>query len=447
MIYVPGNISRQWYLSGALLLLVAIFASNSFAGNITKHANQINKQSIESLKIFGVRRALSLKVLQQQLRACSSRKNCSNKVKYMGGMTYIAGYLLDRANQDIILLGRADEGSPRLHTDDFILTLQNSWYRYAKRSGHTVYYRDIGCTIDPQPSVLKKLQSVGAKLSKARSQQATAKQLQAWNQICRLPQRVKVFGIPNDTRLSKIIVNADYLLKKIVDGSVPSRVKAVPSLLAMTKLNVRQQLNRNDGVAIDLDSMNRFWLASGSNQFSYYRNIVFLKKSPIILKTESERLRRDGKRIKSTGKVNRLASKFAANFSKHYEQISRQHKIYKDLNNVFRFAAISKALKNKKAFEKADFSGTYILKKYQPQKVAVARQLPGHAHIGNLKVTKRIANGTSVITVKLPSCGGVDMGMRIRAKNFKIDTTGSLKRVKTRAISNRPTGNSLWWFI
>ena len=56
-----------------------------------------------------------------------------------------------------------DASLPPLYFEDLVIALRNAWLRYARLEGNTRIYEDPGCSIDPEPAVLRKLQALGGK--------------------------------------------------------------------------------------------------------------------------------------------------------------------------------------------------------------------------------------------------------------------------------------------
>ena len=102
-------------------------------------------------------RAVSLSVLQNRLQ---QSQPAAGTMK-MAGLTSITGYVEDKSNQDLVLLGTTNASLPPLHTEDFVVALRYAFLKYAEFKDNTYYYSYPGCSIDPQPEVLAELQHVG----------------------------------------------------------------------------------------------------------------------------------------------------------------------------------------------------------------------------------------------------------------------------------------------
>src|SRR5262245_49836823 len=140
-----------------VLVLVALLCSvqSSLA---TCTADTSNTLTLET-------RAVSLKILQAKLRSCSPTGSCPKELLELGGLKRVTGYVVHKENHDLILMGYADSGRPEaplppLHLEDFVVAMRSAWLKYAAVQSNTISYTPPGCSIDPQPTVLKKLQDI-----------------------------------------------------------------------------------------------------------------------------------------------------------------------------------------------------------------------------------------------------------------------------------------------
>src|SRR6266404_6066287 len=74
--------------------------------------------------------AISLKALQARVSACKKAEACPKEAQSLYGLTRIDGFVVDRENHDIVLLGAQAQDEPPLHLDDFLVALRNLHGRY-----------------------------------------------------------------------------------------------------------------------------------------------------------------------------------------------------------------------------------------------------------------------------------------------------------------------------
>jgi hypothetical protein len=104
---------------------------------------------------------------------------------HLAGLTRVDGYVVDRVNDDVILFGVA-ESAPELHVGDLVVALRNAALAYAELRGNTYYYSAPGCSIDPDPDVIRQLQYIGNEIFQ-NAASGSESGLERWNRICRQP--------------------------------------------------------------------------------------------------------------------------------------------------------------------------------------------------------------------------------------------------------------------
>ena len=139
---------------------------------------------------------------------------------------------------------------PPLYLEDFVIALRNAWLKYAPLQGNTYVYSHPGCSIDPNPRTLQRLQAIGQRVRNSSSFAQVENDLRAWHRTCAEPQSVKVMGIPFNTHFAQVMVKADYDMKSMVDGSNSLDIPGLISLTDMTLNQIRQAVTQNKRVSI-----------------------------------------------------------------------------------------------------------------------------------------------------------------------------------------------------
>ncbi|MCP4367294.1 MAG: DUF1598 domain-containing protein [Deltaproteobacteria bacterium] len=243
-----------------------------------------------------------------------------------------------------------------------------------------------------------------------------------WCKICPQPQDVKVLGIPFHTRFSKVMVEADYYMKRLINGSVELDIDGFQSL---TKMYDDKKIISNNV------EMNRFWFFPAENSYREDRGIVIISKSDVILGTEEEYLSRENK-IKGRGKADSVAKEFAEYFSANFTEIAEIKPIYKKLEALFRFVSLAKLIKQKDAFSLSGLHLDYLMHKFPITETHVETTLEGLYNIGK--------HGYTHMT-----CGGVSIEIVPKNEYFTRDRSGELERLREIILSARPSLSSLAW--
>jgi len=194
-------------------------------------------------------RFVSLKQLESEVAAArAAGKDVPEAVRYMAGLQRVKYVLVYPEKQDIVLAGPAEgwkvdslgcvvgatSNRPVLTLDDLMVAL-----RVAESSN-----RDgISCSIDPTPAGLQRMQQLNRKLSS--NAQVASRQMEEAVGM----QTISVTGVPTTSHFARVIVAADFRMKRLAMNMEPAPVDGMPSYLAMIKRGSSQSL------------MPRFWLA------------------------------------------------------------------------------------------------------------------------------------------------------------------------------------------
>jgi hypothetical protein len=384
--------------------------------------------------------AVSLRALQNKLKTCQQAGNCSKELLQMGSLRTVMGFVADENNRDVILFGLGNPAVPPLSVEDLAVALRNAWNKYAYLDGGA--YRAPGCSIDPDPSVTRELDAIGQRMDNASSEGPIEAAIGDWQEVCRRPQTVRVLGIPFDTHFAEVMVGADYDLKTLADGSAALDVPGFTSLMDRMAGERQKALTGRADVALQRSSLNRFWFCPGDNIYEENQGVVLIEQCPVKLLTE--RMHSDaGGRLSGTSSTDDQAQDFTEVFSALFERISEQRPVYRQLENLFRLAAIADALNSRYSDGKVDLR--YLLDEFPVSQTAVAHNLPGREAVKKIEHREDSQSGYTTYRLWIPSCGGVDLGMRNAPKQFLPDTSGRLLSLGKGILSSKGSRESPYW--
>jgi hypothetical protein len=389
-------------------------------------------------------RAVSLNVLQSRLKEAEKKGATPKELLHLAGLKRITGYVVDRPNRDLILVGLLDNSLPSLYTEDFVVALRNAVRKYAERRGNTIIYSHPGCSIDPDPKTMKRLDAARRQIFSLSSYEKIEKELQKWHKICRSPQHVRVLGIPFNTRFAWAMVKADYDMKRLVDGFDTLKISGFSSLPDMTLDLVKRDVIQGRPVSVSLSSLNRFWFYPGENRYLEDKGVVTIERCQVLLLTEAEYSARGG-RIVGSGRADPLAHRFCEIFTAKYADVARQRSIYAELENLFRFVALAKILKFKSAPNEAGIDLNYLLERFQVAQTPVSQQLPGRSNVKEFKHRQDVPGGYRIAQLWIPTCGGVGININVSRNNFMTATTGDLAELSALIMNTRPSPDALFW--
>jgi hypothetical protein len=385
-------------------------------------------------------RVVSLRVLQERARQCMVAGRCPEIIRFFCDLRRVNGYVIDAGNTDILLIGDTNADFPPLHLEDFVIALRNVWWKYAPLHDNTYYYSSPGCTIDPDPEVLQQLMDLRDAMNSGAGDMDRT--LNEWREICDQPQTVGVFGIPFHSRFAKVMVDADYLMKTIVNGSREMEIEGFRSLMDMSLDEYRDGVLRGEPVAISM--MNRFWFYPGENLYTEAPGILLITRCDVQLLTEEEHLTHGGA-VTGTGQPNPLAKIFTQSFSERYQQIADREPIYKELEDLFRFVALAKLMKEYKAPVESGLELGYFMDGFPVLDTPVDSTLPGLSNVKWTEHRRDMPGGYELLTLTLPSCGGVSIDFTIDKGNVQPDPSGSAGPIKNVVLASRPAPDTLFW--
>lgn len=429
---MQGRSSRKFPICVVTLLLTLFMVAGAQAADPKQASDQPSKG-----------RAVSLKVLEERVKRCMAKRKCPENILELCGLKKIHGFVIDEKNRDLILVGKVDTTtSPPLYLEDFVIAFRNVWWKYAPLKGNTYYYSAPGCSIDPNPETIQRLQQVGSRILSGAGEMENT--LHKWDTICGEPQTVRVLGTPFDTHFAKITVDADYYMKRLVNGSVSLAIDGFESLTDMTLNNAKEDVIQNRPISMPLSCLNRFWFFPGENRYVEDKGVVLIKRCQVKLLTEEEFLTKRGQ-VAGTGQANPLAQTFSENFSAKYKEISQKKPIYTELESLFRFVALAKVMRHKDALSEAGVNLDYLLNRYPIRRTYVNRTLPGLSHVKGFEHRRDFPGGYQIAQLSLPSCGGVSIDIRISKANFVRDKTGRLLELRQAVLKARPSLDALYW--
>jgi hypothetical protein len=352
--------------------------------------------------------AVSLRILQERLIGIPRGGKIPEDIATFGGMTEICGYMIDEEKRDIILLGRADPSKPPLFFDDFVIALRNAWNEYAERSQNTIIYSFPGCSIDPSPKVLAKLTSIVSDVNNGDDPGSINRQITEWHKTCRENQTVRVMGVPRETRFAGIMVQADYDMKGIADGSDSLEIPGFSGLMDLRIESARRSLKQTGQIEVAPASLNRFWFFPGEVVYEAIPEFALIEKCPVELLTEEEHVTKVGTTI-GTGHADPLAAEFARNLTRMYSQVSKERPIYADLEGLFREVAVAKMMRHQMASSISGLDIDYLLKAHGVARYSLVDSVPGRSFVKELSYRTEDGDYVTTMTVWFKSCGGVDI--------------------------------------
>jgi len=278
-------------------------------------------------------RKVSLRALEEAIVAqIEDGLPLPDAMKYLAGLQQIQYVFVYPEQQDIVLAGTGEgwkidaqgnvvgmtTGRPVLLLDDLLVALRTA--RQAAQGG-------ITCSIDPTAEGLNRLRSYVAKLSNIGNPRTTIQGIETTLG----PQVISVTGVPATTHFARVLVAADYRMKRLAMDFEPAPIRGLPSYLSMVPAKGHGMNNM----------LPRWWLTADyqpllrdSDGLSWQ-----LPGASVKAMTEEDFLAADGTR-QQTGKANPLAQRWADTMTARYDELAAVDPIFAELRNCMDLAMV-----------------------------------------------------------------------------------------------------------
>jgi hypothetical protein len=319
-------------------------------------------------------RFVSLKQLESQIaEARSTGKEIPDAVRYLAGLQRVQYVLVYPDRQDIVLAGPAEgwkvnhlgsvvgatSNRPVLTLDDLMAAI-----RVAEQSMHS----GISCSIDPTPEGLSRVQQLPPPGRATQGAQSAEMRGQMIAEALG-PQRISVTGVPATSHFARVIVAADFRMKRLAMDFEPAPVDGMPSFLTMAKR--RGNLH---------NAMPRWWLAPMYEPIRRDEDGLAweLRGQGVRCLTEQEFLNDAGQKQK-TGRPDATAQKWADAFTKNFEDLSREDSSFGELRNVMDLAVVGALLFKEGLLEKSRLEAPNLLRDTPLTEFPIPRSVPSQA--------------------------------------------------------------------
>ncbi|MGO8689038.1 MAG: DUF1598 domain-containing protein [Thermoguttaceae bacterium] len=279
-------------------------------------------------------RKVSLGALEAAIARChKTGKALPEEIKFLGGLQAIRYVLVYPEQKDLVLVGpgegwKADShgnivgvtsGRPVMLLDDLLVAL---------RTAAEVAQGGITCSIDPTPEGMRQLRAYAATLHTIGDPGTTASNIE---QVLG-PQQISFSGVPATSHFARVLVAADYRMKRLAMGFEPAPVRGLPSFLQMSAPGSRGMSSM----------MPRWWLEPKYEAVLHdsQRLAWELRGGSVQAMTEEDFLDAAGQR-QHTGKANPVAQHWANNMTAKYDQLSAAMPIFGQLRNCMELAIVA----------------------------------------------------------------------------------------------------------
>lgn len=382
-------------------------------------------------------RLVSLTRLEKEVaRRLESGKPVAESMKQLAGLSQIQYIIAYPEEGEIVIGGPAagwsynehgmpvslESGRPTLQLDDLVTVL-----RTFDENGRGIF----GCSIDPQQENLQKVVEY-VNQSQAKGPLSPAG-VRSWaNKVGQIlgPQDITVFGVPSNSRVARVMVEADYRMKLIGIGKLQAS-ENIPDYFELLRKNPELASGQLDAL--------RWWMTMQYESVLHSPDLTAfeVRGSGVKCLSENQYLASNGERV-STGKAEPVNQQFASNFTQHYQELAGRDPVFADLQGIFDLALVAAVIDHNQLDQRAGWDrgafsaeGSYRTAAYAtPQKT-------------DSVVNHHVYNGKDVV---LQVAGGVraDLGSVVRDR-AKVQESPRVSTVATSAKAPELPVGRWWW--
>jgi len=294
------------------------------------------------------------------------------------------GWKYDDAGRSV---GR-DTGRPMLQLDDFVVVV-----RTFAPGGQA----EFGCSINTRDANLKRVKEFVEASNSAGP--LGPGQLSKWLKELhsRLGlQDVVVTGVPANTRVAQVIVEADYRMKLIGVAKLDAG-KQIPSYFDLLKAAGQTK-------GAPLEAL-RWWLTMkyAAIMHSPDRSFFEIQGSSVLVQSENQFVNAQGQHV-PTGAAEPVNRLFAEKFTQHYDELAQRDLVFADMRNLFDMALVAALCRQEKLHQKADWDlGVFAPGgAYHPAVVnapTVVESVLNHRVYGGKDIVVQVAGGVQADVV------------------------------------------------
>ena len=364
-------------------------------------------------------RGVSLKQLEATIARCrAENRPIPEEVQFLAGLQRVEYVLVYPDQNDVVLAGPAEgwrmdalgnvvgvtTGRSVVLLDDLIVAL---------RSSESSRLEAISCSIDPTPQGMQRLQAVVSRIRTMGDPQTTVGRLEE----ALGPQVVSVTGVPSSSHFARVMVAADFRMKRLAMNFQPAPVDNLPSFLHLVSGSSKSSMTP------------RWWLAANYEPLA--RDVAGLtwqlRGQGVQCLTEEDHFNAAGQRV-SSRKASRAAQRWAEMLTERYSELADHDSAFGQLRNVMDLAVVAALIDKEQLLVTAGLDLPQLLGELQMVEYPTPRQVATKASF-----IKRRGSYT------ISASGGVQiLPWQIADRTEEVNTVEAV-REEFSAISDR------WW--
>ena len=417
--------------------LLQRLSNEEHAGQLTALGIQARKADLsEDISRQSNLRIVSLTRLEQMVaRRIEEGLPIPESMAQLAGLSQIKYVMVLPETNEIVIGGPANgwqynnqgqpvsltDGRPTLQLDDLVTVLRT----FARGNA------DFGCSINTRDEGIKSLKQF-VESSQAKGElspgavRSWVKQIQ--QKLGR--QDVVVWGVPADSRVARVIVEADYRMKLIGINKLDAG-KDIPGYFDL--LPVSQQKNKST-----MDAL-RWWLTvqCDSVLHSADKNVFEIQGSSVLCLSENQLITAEGKHV-PTGQSEETNRLFAQNFTANYAKLAEKDLVFADAQNIFDLALCSALIQNEGLRGKTGWN----MGVFAPQGAYAPNSYSAPKEVDSV-VNHRVYRGRDIV---VQAAGGVRCDVMAVAKDPKRNKVSTQLDGLTTTSNSPQSAQGRWWW-
>jgi len=318
-------------------------------------------------------RAVSLKRLEADVaKAHQENTPLPDEVKYLAGLQRIEFVLIYPERGDVVLVGPAEGWAidslgnvvgattrrPVMLLDDLIVVLQ------ARKN---TPMEPISCSIDPTPEGLRRVRALSSRLRTIGNPRVTMRRYEE----ALGPQVISITGVPPTSHFARMMVAADFRMKRLAMNFEPAPVDNMPSFLHLMKTGSRGMGN----------VLPRWWLAPKYEPIARdAKGLAWqLRGQGVQCMTESDYLLESGERKIGAARASQPAQKWADTFTERFEELANHDSTFGQLRNIMDLAVVVALIEKEQLLERAGLQLTELIDNTTPDQYDAPRRVASKA--------------------------------------------------------------------
>ncbi len=381
-------------------------------------------------------RMVSLTRLEKEVaRRLEAGETVVESMKQLAGLSQIQYVFVYPEENEVVLAGPAEgwrynesgmpvgqtTGKPTLQLDDLVTVM-----RTFSQGGQNMF----GCSIDPKAEKLAELKTFVEASQK--SGPLDAAKVRGWTQKIGQTlgrQDISIYGVPRDSRVARVILEADYEMKLVGIGKVDGGSN-VPDYFELLAKNPAANAGTLDAL--------RWWMTIKSDEVlhSADHNTFEIRGTSVRCQSENQFLTQNGERV-STGKAEPINQQFAKNFTEHFADLAAREHVFADLEGVFDLALTAALIEREGVAQRIEWDGGVFAASgsYKTASYGVPKEV-------DTVVNHRVFNGKDIV---VQVAGGVRVDVTAAMEEAGSKESATLSGVASTAKPSALPEGRWWW--